>query len=74
MKKKVDGLELEIINLNADHEKFAKREARKQKKLEKEIKDMHTKVIKPMLLEIKVKDELIARLKAENDMNVSDLK
>ena len=35
---------------------------------------MHGKVIKPMLLEIKIKDELISRIKAENDMNVKDLK
>ena len=51
-----------------------KREERKQNKFKKEINHMNYKVIKPMLMEIKIKDELISRLKTENDMNVKDLK
>ena len=35
---------------------------------------MQAKVIKPMLYEIKVKDELISRIRAEYDMNAKDLK
>ena len=35
---------------------------------------MNYKIIKPMIVELLTKDELIKRLKAENELNVADLK
>ena len=35
---------------------------------------MNDKIIKPLIVEVFTKDELIQRLKAENKLNISDLK
>ena len=35
---------------------------------------MNASIIKPMMMEIKVKDELIRRVKEENAQNMKDLK
>lgn len=35
---------------------------------------MHQKIIKPLIIELKVKDELNRRMSAEHDINVRDLK
>ena len=35
---------------------------------------MNDKIIKPLIVEVFTKDELIKRLKAENELNISDLK
>ena len=74
MRKKVFNLEHEIINLRADHEKESKALQKKNKELHKVIEDTNKKVIQPLMMEIKVKDELIRRLKSENDLNLKNLK
>ena len=74
MRKKVLDLEIEIINLRADHEKEFKALQKQNKELLKVIQDTKKKVIQPMMIEIKVKDELIRRLQSENDLNLKNLK
>lgn len=65
---------MQIIDLEAEHEKRIIKEKKKQKDLKNKILDINKNVVKPMILEIKVKDELIKRLKEENKLNVKDLK
>lgn len=60
--------------MGAEHEKRIIKEKKKQKNLQNKILDINKNVVKPMILEIKVKDELIKRLKEENKLNVKDLK
>ena len=74
MRKKVSDLEHEIINLKADHEKEYKAQLKKITELHKVIHDTKKTVIQPLMMEIKVKDELIRRLKSENDLNLKNLK
>ena len=62
---------MEIIDLEAEHEKRIIKEKKKQKDLKNKILDINKNVVKPMMLEIKVKDELIKRLKEENKLNIT---
>ena len=54
---------MQIVDVNADHEKKMKQEQRKQKGLNKKIQELNANMIGPMMMEIKVKDELIRRVK-----------
>ena len=65
---------MQIIEINAEHEKKMKDEQRKQKELNKRLKKLNSNMIEPLMMEIKVKDELIRRVKEENAINVKDLK
>ena len=42
--------------------------------LKDKIIEMNNNIIKPLIVEVFTKDELIQRLKAENELNVADLK
>ena len=74
IKTKVGNLEMQIIDMSAEHEKQMKTEQRKQKELNKKIQKLNKNMIGPLMIEIKVKDELIRRVKEENALNIKDLK
>ena len=74
IKTKVGNLEMQIIDMSAEHEKQMKKEQRKQKELNKKIQKLNKNMIGPLMIEIKVKDELIRRVKEENALNIKDLK
>ena len=71
---KITELENVIEELRESHRKQLGEERKKNRELTKNLRRQEALVIKPMLVEIKVKDEIARRLKLELERNLKDIK
>ena len=67
-------LEEKLIEQKKNEEKRLKIAQKKMKQMFEKIKMQQEKIIKPMLVEIKVKDTIIEQLKSDQAKNARDLK
>lgn len=65
---------MKLEELSQDHISMLKDERGKVKQCKRYMKNQQDQVVKPLLLEVAIKDEMIKRLRADHEDVVHDLK